>query len=340
MSRKSSRSTGRRTLAEIAARAGVSPITASRALRDVPTVDPELARRVREAAEELDYTVNVAARTLASTRGDAVVVLVPSLSNLLFIDTLEAIHGELRGRGLEMLIGNFHYSAEEEHGLLRGHLARLPRGLLLTGFAQSEASERLLARSGVPRVHMMDLAGGPESVPRVGFSQAEAGAAVARHLRARGRRRLAFVAAQLDPRSLERGEGFRRAALEGGGTVSVVELRRARASSVALGAELFGELIEEHPGVDGVFFNNDDLAHGALFEAARRGVPIPERISVVGFNDLPLSAECLPRLSSVRTPREAVGAMAARQLLRLIDGEALDAPCLDLGFELVARESS
>ncbi len=337
---RKSRSTGRRTLAEIAARAGVSPITASRVLRDVPTVDPELARRVREAAEELDYTVNVAARALASTQGDAVVALVPSLSNQLFIDTLEAIQRELRGRGLEMLIGNFHYSSEEEYGLLRGHLARLPRGLLLTGFAQSEASMQLLARSGVPRVHMMDLAGGPAQVPRVGFSQGEAGAAVARHLRTRGRRRLAFIAAQLDPRSLERGEGFRRAALEGDETVSVVEIRRARASSVALGAELFAHLLQEHPSVDGVFFNNDDLAHGALFEAARRGIAIPDRISIVGFNDLPLSAECLPRLTSVRTPLGPVGTMAARQLLRLIDGEELEEPRLDLGFELIARESS
>ncbi len=340
MTRKSSRSTGRRTLAEIAARAGVSPITASRALRGVLTVDPELARRVHEVAEELDYTVNIAARTLASTQGDAVVVLVPSLSNLLFIDTLEAVQSELRGRGLEILIGNFHYSAEEEHGLLRGHLARLPRGLLLTGFAQSEASQRLLARARVPRVHMMDLAGGPEGIARVGFSQEAAGAAVARHLRARGRRRLAFVAAQLDPRSLERGEGFRRAALQGDETVSIVELRRARASSVALGAELFGQLVEDHPAVDGIFFNNDDLAHGALFEAARRGIAIPERISVVGFNDLPLSAQCIPKLSSVRTPLGPVGTMAARQLLRLIDGEELAEPVLDLGFEIIERESS
>ncbi len=339
MSRSKSRASGRPTLAELARIAGVSPITASRALRGVTSVDAELARRVREAAAAIDYVANSAARTLASARSDSVVVLIPSLSNLLFIETLEAIHAVLARRGLEMLIGNFHYSAEEELSLVRNYLAYQPRGLILTGFDQAEPTRQLLAGSRVPCVHMMDLRREP-GIHCVGFSQIEAGAAVARHLLERGRRRLAYVAAQLDVRTLERGDGFRRALRQAGSAASCTELTTSEPSSVELGGRLFGQLMRDHPSVDGIFFNNDDLAQGALFEALRQGIDIPARVAVVGFNDLPISAHMVPRLSSVRTPRARVGEAAAQHLLRLIDRESVGDPALDLGFELMVRESS
>src|SRR5471030_3473226 len=86
---KNTRTTGRPTLSEVARLAGVSPITASRALRGISSVATELVEKVRQAAAELNYVVNPAARALASAQSHSVVVLVPSLSNLLFIDTLE-----------------------------------------------------------------------------------------------------------------------------------------------------------------------------------------------------------------------------------------------------------
>ncbi|KPW46367.1 Gluconate utilization system GNT-I transcriptional repressor [Pseudomonas syringae pv. broussonetiae] len=110
MIRIGSRSTGRPTLNEVARLAAVSPITASRALRGVTTVAPELAEKVRAAAQTLGYVANSAARALASSFSQTVVVLVPSLSNQLFIETLEAIQDVLRIRGLDVVIGNYHYS--------------------------------------------------------------------------------------------------------------------------------------------------------------------------------------------------------------------------------------
>lgn len=339
MSRGPSRASGRPTLAELARIAGVSPITASRALRGVTNVDPELARRVREAAVAIDYVANSAARTLASARSDAVVVLIPSLSNLLFIDALESIHAVMNRRALEVLIGNYHYSVDEEHSLVRNYLAYQPRGLILTGFEQSEATRQLLSASRMPSVHMMDLKR-QQGVVCAGFSQQEAGGAVARHLLARGRCRLAYVAAQLDARTLERGEGFRAAIAAASAAAPPIEVAVPEPSSVRLGGELFAGLMEAHPEVDGIFFCNDDLAHGALFEAARRDIPIPGRVAVVGFNDLPISAHMVPRLSSVRTPRAEVGRVAAEQLLQLIDGETVKEAVIDLGFALIERESS
>ncbi|WP_163029986.1 LacI family DNA-binding transcriptional regulator, partial [Pseudomonas viridiflava] len=155
MIRIGSRSTGRPTLNEVARLAAVSPITASRALRGVTTVAPELVEKVRAAAQSLGYVANPAARALASSCSQTVVVLVPSLSNQLFIETLEAIQDVLRPRGLDVVIGNYHYSPEEEEKLLRNHLVNRPRGILLTGFDRTPASHQMLEASRIPCVHMM-----------------------------------------------------------------------------------------------------------------------------------------------------------------------------------------
>ena len=212
---KNTRTTGRPTLNEVARLAGVSPITASRALRGISSVATELAEKVRQAAADLNYVVNPAARALASAQSHSVVVLVPSLSNLLFIDTLEAIHAVLRPKGFEVLIGNFHYSRDEEEDLLRNYMAYQPRGLLLTGFDRSESSRLMIESSNVPCVYMMELDAGA-GLNCVGFSQLQAGETAAHHLIGSGRKHLAYIGAQLDQRTLLRGEGYRRALQEKG----------------------------------------------------------------------------------------------------------------------------
>ena len=339
MSRSTSRTTGRPTLAEVARLSGVSPITVSRALRGVATVAPELVEKVRTAAAELGYVANPAARALASAQSQSVVVLIPSLSNQLFVETLDAIHDVLRPRGLEVLIGNYHYDAAIEESLLRNYLAYQPRGLLLTGLERSEAARQMLAASRVPCVHMMELGGEPGTCS-VGFSQQDAGRAVARHLLERGRRRLGFIAAQLDARVLQRAEGFRQVLAHAGLHDPALELLVPQPSSIGLGGELFSQLLARHGDIDGVFFCNDDLAQGAIYQAQRQGIAVPEQVAMVGFNDLPASAHMVPRLTSIRTPRAAVGHHAALALLARIDGKTAQAASHDLGFELMVRESS
>ncbi|WP_122419557.1 LacI family DNA-binding transcriptional regulator [Pseudomonas viridiflava] len=338
MIRIGSRSTGRPTLNEVARLAAVSPITASRALRGVTTVAPELVEKVRAAAQSLGYVANPAARALASSCSQTVVVLVPSLSNQLFIETLEAIQDVLRPRGLDVVIGNYHYSPEEEEKLLRNHLVNRPRGILLTGFDRTPASHQMLEASGIPCVHMMEL-DPRQGAYSVGFSQEQAGAKAALHLLGRGRTRLAYMAAQLDTRVLQRGAGFRQVLEDAGLFDAELQVTTPLPSSIGLGGELFARLLDEHPDVDGIFFCNDDLAQGASLEALRLGVAIPQRVSLVGFNDLPGSAHMVPRLTSIRTPRQEVGQRAAQVLLGLLDGLAQQAR-VDLGFELVVRESS
>ena len=333
------RSSGRITLSDVAKAAEVSPITASRALRGERGVAQELVQRVKAAAEQLGYVPDPAARALASQRSVQVPVLVPLLSNALFVDVLEAVHRTLFPQGYQALIGVTHYDPQEEEQLLRTYLAHRPAGLLVTGFDRTEASRHLIAASGVPCVHLMEMTSAP-GVFCVGFSQQDAGHSMTAHLLERGFKNVAFVAAQLDPRTMQRAEGYRRCLRDVGLYDPKLELLSPQPSSMRLGGELLEELLRTRPGVDAVFFCNDDLAQGGLLAAQRLGLSVPGQVAIAGFNDLAGSDQMLPPLTTVRTPRAAVGEASARMLLALMRGEVPEHNSVNLGFELTVREST
>jgi LacI family transcriptional regulator, gluconate utilization system Gnt-I transcriptional repressor len=333
------RATGRVTLADVARVAGVSPITVSRALRGERAVDAELVARVKAAADRLGYVPDPAARALASRHSTHVALLIPMLSNALFVDLMEGVQRALRAEGYQTLIGVTHYDPAEEELLLREQLQHRPAGLLVTGLERSATTRALIRNSGVPCVHLMETSNLP-GVYCVGFSQADAAAALTRHLFARGHRRIAFAAAQLDARTLQRLQGWRREMQAAGLHAPTLEWLNPAPSSLALGGTMFEQIVAQTPAVDAVFFCNDDLAQGALLAALRLGISVPQQVAVVGFNDLTGSAQMLPPLTTVRTPRAAIGTAAATMLLALMRGEVPATACIDLGFEVVVRQSS
>jgi len=333
------RATGRVTLADVARIAGVSPITVSRALRGERAVDAQLVARVKVAVERLGYVPDPAARALASRHSTHVALLIPMLSNTLFVDLLEGVQRTLRAAGYQTLIGVTHYDAGEEEQLLREQLQHRPAGLLVTGLEHSAATQALIHASGVPCVHLMATSTQP-GVYCVGLSQADAAAALTRHLLERGRQRIAFAAAQLDPRTLQRLEGWRREMRAAGLHAPTLEWLNPAPSSLALGGTMFEQIAAQAPPVDAIFFCNDDLAQGALLAALRLGISVPQRVAVAGFNDLMGSDQMVPPLTTVHTPRAEIGTVAADMLLALMRGQIPPASCIDLGHRLVVRQST
>ncbi|CAH0311129.1 HTH-type transcriptional regulator GntR [Massilia sp. Bi118] len=333
------RGTGRATLEEVARVAGVSTMTASRALSQPQLVSSATRARVERAVLELGYVPNRAARALASRQSRVIAVLVPSLSNAVFTAVLDGIQDAVEASQYQLLIGNTHYSDSEEEKLLRTYLQSDPDGILLPGLSHSPEVASMLETLRVPVVAMMDLAETPSTLS-VGFSQLDAGMALTRHLLGKGYRRIAFVGAQLDERTLRRADGWRQAMREAGLFDQRLEIMTPAPSTVALGAELMRRVLAELPDADAVFFCNDDLAHGAIFHCQRAGIPVPGRIAVAGFNDLPASSLMLPSLTTVDTPRYQVGYQAASLLLDLIAGKTPAARRIDLGFTLREREST
>lgn len=339
---KNHRASGRVTLTDVARAAGVSPSTVSRALRGERAVDPALIERVVAVSDKLGYVPDPAARALASQRSNHVAILIPLLSNTLFVDLLDAAQKTLRAAGYQTLMGVTHYDSGEEEQLLREQLLHRPAGLLMTGLDQNQATQKLMARSQVPCVHLMDLPATADSgTPYcVGFRQIEAGASLTKMLLQQGRRRIAFAAAQLDPRVMQRLYGWRSALQEANLYDPTTEWLNPAASSLALGGIMFEQIMQQRPAVDAIFFCNDDLAQGALLAALRLGIAVPQQVAIAGFNDLTGSDQMLPPLTTVRTPRARIGESAAHMLLTLMQGKTPEEPLVDLGFEIIERQST
>ncbi|MFC5353875.1 LacI family DNA-binding transcriptional regulator [Azospirillum himalayense] len=344
---RSSRS-GRATMADVAAAAGVSAMTVSRALRRPDTVSEEVRARVEEASCRLGFVPSRVASALASARTMTVAVLIPSLTNAVFIDLLAGVQETLSPQGYQPLIGITGYGPEAEERVLRTQLAHDPDGVILSGLDHTPGTWDLLRSLTIPVVHTMDLtAEGEHSdcpVQTVGFSQFDAGYAVGAHLAARGRRRIGLIAGQLDPRTRQRCDGWRQALRDAGRHDPALELMVPDATSVALGAELLERALATHPDTDALFLCNDDLAQGALFQCARLGIPVPGRLAVAGFNDLAGAAWTVPPLTTVATPRRAIGVEAARLLIAgMTDRAPKDRENphrVDLGFRLMVRETT
>jgi LacI family gluconate utilization system Gnt-I transcriptional repressor len=334
-----SRASGRVTLAAVAARAGVATMTASRAISQPELVSPMLRSRVELAVEELGYVPNRAARALASSRSNVIVVLVPSLANAVFTAVLQGIQDALDPYGYQILIGNTRYSDAEEEKLLNVYMQSNPDGILLSGLTHSKGVQKMLDASRVPVVSMMDISDNPGQLS-VGFSQIQAGYTMTRYLVDKGYKRIGFMGAQLDERTIKRAEGYRKALEEAGLADPRLELMVADPSTIALGAELVGRMLSATPDLDAIFCCNDDLAHGAIYQCQRRSIRVPEQLAICGFNDLPPSAWMNPSLTTIATPRYRVGFEAASLLRALIRGETPTHAQVDLGFTVMARESA
>ncbi|MBC7995922.1 MAG: LacI family DNA-binding transcriptional regulator, partial [Rhizobacter sp.] len=205
-SRRQRRGAGGITLGDVARLAGVSPITASRALNTPDQVAKETLQRVLEAVSRTGYVPNRLAGGLASARSRLVAAVVPTITGPVFMQMVESLTASLADAGYQLMLGQSGYTQSREDALLDAIIGRRPDGIVLTGIMHSPEGRRRLLASGIPVVETWDLTPTPIDM-LVGFSHAQAGAAVAQHLHAKGRRRVALVSGD-DERAQRRNRGF------------------------------------------------------------------------------------------------------------------------------------
>ncbi|MGI4778390.1 MAG: LacI family DNA-binding transcriptional regulator [Janthinobacterium lividum] len=330
-------------MSDVARSAGVSLVTVSRAINEPDKVAPETLATVRAAVEHLGYVPNLTAGSLASSRSRIVATIVPTISNLVFSETVEALARTLADGGYQLLLGQSGYRAADETALVDAFLGRRVDGLVLTGNAQPPALRARLRRAGIPVVQTWDLPSAPDTAIDllVGFSNVEAGRTAADHLLDRGHRVLAFIGAE-EQRSRLRLEGFRAAAAARGLDPVrdvIAELIRPPAVIDEAGPRLT-QLLAHRPEVTAVFCNNDLLAAGVLFECLHRGLDVPGQLAVMGFGDLAVARATWPRLSTVAIRRAEMGERAGQMLLARLSGEAPGARVIDIGYEVIGRAST
>lgn len=305
----------RPTLVEVAALAGVSKMTASRALRGAADVSEVNIGKVLRAAEEVGYVTNHLATSLSSQSTNLIGVVVPSMSNIVFAEVLAGISDAIQESGKQPVFGISNYDAKTEGAIIRDMLSWRPAGMIVSGLEQAAQSRKLLEGAGIPVVQIMDVDGEAIDIA-VGLSHSEAGRDMARALMELGRSRFAYVGAALekDVRARKRMEGFREE-LERQGLSLVESCADEGFSSLPLGRSLTANLLGSGADIDCIYYSNDDMAAGGLFACMAAGVAVPQDVTLAGFNGLEFLEGLPVRLATARSPRRQIGAEAIRMLL-------------------------
>lgn len=328
------------TLKDVAERAGVAPITVSRALNQPDSVSAKLHLRVQRAVRELGYVPNRMAGALASAQTAVIPVLVPSLSNVVFIEVIQGIQEVLEAAGYQLLLGNTEYDLQREESLVTTLLGWHPPGAIVAGLKHTRHTRSLLEQWGRPLVEVMEH--GKRCIDmNVGLSHYRAGATMAQHLLERGYCRIGFVGTRMrrDYRASHRLQGYRRVLRKNGLPLHYL-FAYEEPSTPALGGRALLDALACCPELDAIFFANDDLAIGAILQAQRDGISIPKQIAVAGFNGLSIGNLVTPRLTTIVSPRYRMGRLAAELLLQRLQGANRTSSHLDVGFELEIREST
>ena len=279
------RGTGGVTLADVATLAGVSTITASRALSNPTLVNPATRARVHEAVHKSGYIPNYLAGGLKSKRSRLIACLVPTIaSGSAFLVAVHAMSEAFGGAGYQVLLGERGYDVSREETLVESVIARRPDGIVLTGVMQSEAARRRLSTTGIPVVETWDMTDSPIDL-LVGFSHEDVGRAIAHYLYRRGRRRLGVISST-EPRGAARARGFAEAVVALGLAPSVTDVPThtiGAPTQLIHGRAGVASLLAAHPTLDAISCATDLVALGALIEARVRGICVPDDLAIVGF---------------------------------------------------------
>jgi LacI family gluconate utilization system Gnt-I transcriptional repressor len=327
------------TLADVAKLAGVSPITVSRTLNQPEIVRPVLREKVLRAIRKLGYVpAMMTGGGIGEHRNRLVSILVPTIANSIFADTIHALMETLTQANYQTIIGLTNYSPEREEQLLDAILRRRPDGIVLTGTLHTDASRERLSRCGIPIVETWDLVAKPLDM-LVGFSHEAVGRAIAAYLLSKGHRCFAAITLD-DPRGHLRHVGLL-AELKQHGIRDVPQIVLPPPATVQLGREGLGRLLDQGMCPDVVVCSSDTLAHGVLEEATERNLPVPASLAVMGFGDLSTAAHLHPALTTVNVNGTDIGARAAHALLKRLEPvEDSEKLLVDTGFTVVVRQSA
>jgi LacI family transcriptional regulator len=311
----------RTTITDVAHLAGVSISTVSRVLNGTAPVAPETVAQVRQAMDKLNYKPLAAARSLAGRRTNTVGLLVPVVTGEFFMPLLRGIEEGVQQAGLDLLI---HLSSQNGTSRSSGELpldGHNTDGLMVFVGRLTDQEILQLCQSDVPTVLLFQSPPPYTDVPSVMFENTASTRELVEHLiTVHGRRRIAFLAGPPENEDSNLRElGYRAALADHGIEFDPVLVGEGGYTDQRAQAVVSDWLLN---GVefDGIFADADSAAAGALLALRRAGRRVPEEVSVVGFDDLPIASLVEPQLTTVRAPIQEAGRVAARLLIERIRG--------------------
>ncbi|MDH3616007.1 MAG: LacI family transcriptional regulator [Gammaproteobacteria bacterium] len=332
------------TSRDIADLAGVSQATVSRALRNSPLVREETRNRIQQIARDLNYFVNRNAAGLRTHQSNTIALLLfddtdgtDKKMNLFFLSMLDNITRAAARLGYDVLVSLQQLTDDWHIEYQASHRAD---GLILLGYGDyAEYREKLAALAAA---NTRFIIWGPITKDQPGHSfgcdNENGGHRATKHLIDLGRRRIAYLGrmARRSPEHAARYDGYARALREGG-LEPDNRLRVPTDNSESLGYEAVQQLLERGDSFDAIFAVTDLIAIGAMRALLDAGLRVPDDVSVVGFDDMPLAAYVTPRLTTVQQNAQMAGDGLVEGIVNLIKGEPVQSKLM--APKLIVRES-
>lgn len=336
---KLSSATSSVTLHDVAAHAGVSVMTASRAISGEGAVSRRAKHKVTAAAEALGYVPNVSARVMRGARSNVLGVMLNDLTSAHLNAMVMEISKAVRSRNRDLVIYNMFYTNEAPRdGASVNLLGGVCDGfLVLQGITDSLL--RVLEKSAKPIV-LMNFWRAPTSLPVVRADNFVSAREAVRHLLAIGHRRIAFIGGTNNSgQSVQRQQGYLAALSEQGIAPPPAWLETGNFSHRA-GFEATQRLLGLRERPTAIFAASDMMAFGVMEAARAAGLRLPEDLSIVGYDDIEAAAAADPPLTSIRPPLQRLAEAAVQELIARVENSPQQHSCIELPSQLVIRAST
>lgn len=312
-------------LEDIARAAGVSKMTVSRVMRGGTGFSDATRDKVLAEADRLQYLPNRIAAAFGSTETSTLVGLcVPRFTSSLFGHVTESIQSNLSRLGYQTVIGSHDQIAKDEELWLKTLAAWRPAGILLAGTRHTPDTIELLKNLSVPVIELWDLTTDPLDMA-VGFSHFDCGLTMGRYVAQQGRRQIGYVGAMagIDTMGRARQHGFEAAMTEADLPLAAREIAHDHPSFYAgfVGTE---NILARNPGLDALYYHDDEMAIGGIAYLNRHGIRIKDDIGIAGWGGMEAASILPERLTTTDIPAGALGKVAAEKLITRLRGDAVD----------------
>jgi LacI family transcriptional regulator len=329
------------TIRDIAAQLGVSPSTVSRALQGSKEISPEMQKRVRKLAHELNYTPNLLARSLVRSRTDTIGFLILEFANPFFIPVIQAIEDVVQARGYSVMISQSHRKSEDEQRVLKHFEMLQLSGIILVPTLEETAYLTELSLRGTPLVVVGRTTPG---MMCISVDNLKGGRMVGRHFLEAGHRRFGAVISgeKYNYPEWERLKGLQEELKSVGFSMPDKWILNTGGSGTKGGMFAARRWLEMDERPTAIFCVTDRLAIGFLHGLSQAGVDIPGEAAVAGFDDIPFSEYLEVPPTTVAYPKYQLGELAAERLLEMIENPNSDLTSEHILLEpqLIVRKSS
>lgn len=330
----------RTKLQDIAKQVGVTRMTVSRYFNDPQSVAKKTRDKISKVIEESGFIPNRVPAIMSKSSSKSLGLIVPSFSNGVFSDIIDAVDTTARERGYNVLLTHSGYDPLREEQQVADLLSYQVDSIILCDSVHTDLTMKRLKNSGLPLAEILSFSKDPVGL-NIGINYEKIFKEMTATLIKCGRKHIAYFGVRMDPRTIERQHGYEEAMTEN--HLYPLCFTTTRRSNFTLGRDLLIDAFKEHPEIDAVLCTNDDVALGVLIAAQALSISVPEQLTVIGCNALNICEAAIPRLCSIKTPRHEIAKDAVTAILNELESgefktEVREGKCSFLEGESATKE--